>query len=196
MLKKIAITGGIATGKSTLLGLLRELGFPCISCDEIVKKIYQREDIQKNLIELFGKEVLNKDRNINVKFILEKILANSNLKRNLENLIHPEVLKEIFHFFAEIKEKGEKICFVEVPLLFEVAWEKYFDEIWVITCSEDVQKERIKRLKGSELYLDLSKCQIALKEKEKMAHKIFSSEVPVEELKESLKTLLKEYLKE
>lgn len=196
MLKKIAITGGIATGKSTLLKILEELGFSCISCDEIVKKLYQKEEIQKKVKELFGREVYTKEGLPNTEIILKKILANPSLKKKLENLLHPEVLKEILSFFREKEKKGESICFVEVPLLFEVSWEKYFDEIWVITCSEKTQKERIKKLKWPDLFSELSRYQLPLKDKEKRANKVFSSEISKENLRKELKELLREYLKE
>lgn len=197
MLKKVAITGGIATGKSTLLELLKNLGFPTLSCDEIVKNLYQRKDLQKKLVKHFGEEILLEKGKVDTKLLLERILKSSHLKKDLENLLHPEVLKEIFAFFKREEEKGEKICFVEVPLLFEVSWEKYFDEVWVITCSEETQKERIQKLREvPSLVLELSKSQLPLKEKEKRGDRVFSSEVSLENLKKELKELLKEYLKE
>lgn len=196
MPKKVAITGGIATGKSTFLNILKKLGCFCISCDEIVKNLYQKRGIQEKILQLLGREVLKEDGVLNRELILEKILVNPELKRELENILHPEVLKEVLAFFKKAEERGEKICFVEVPLLFEASWEKYFDEIWVITCSEKTQMERIKRLKRPDLFLELSKLQIPLKEKEKRANKVFSSEIPMEELEKKLKDFLREYLKE
>jgi dephospho-CoA kinase len=195
MLKKVAITGGIATGKSTLLSILKNLGFLCISCDEIVKHLYQKKEIQAKIIKLFGEGIYRESGTLNRELMLEKILRSPELKKALENLLHPEVLKEVLAFFRIAEEKKEKICFVEVPLLFEASWEKYFDEIWVITCSEKTQKERIKKLKGPELFMELSKLQLPLKEKVKRADRVFSSEKPKERLEEELKTLLKEYLK-
>lgn len=196
MVKKVAITGGIATGKSTFLNILKKLGFSCISCDEIVKNLYQKREIQEKIKKLFRKSIYQEGGSLNRELILEKILLNPELKRELENIFHPEVLKEVLAFFRKAEVKGEKICFVEVPLLFEASWEKYFDEIWVIVCSEETQKERIERLKRPELFIELSKLQIPLKEKEKRAHRVFSSEIPKEKLEELLRDFLGEYLKE
>jgi dephospho-CoA kinase len=194
MLKKIAITGGIATGKTTLLKILKKLGFPALSCDEIVENLYKRKDIQEKMIELFGKKVLSKEGHINKKIILKKIIDSPSLKQKLEELLHPEVLREIMHFFEGLERRGERLVFVEVPLLFEVAWEKYFDEIWVISSSEETQRERIYKLREPEL-IKLLSFQIPLKEKEKRAHKIFSSEKSLAELERELKEILKEYSK-
>lgn len=194
-MKKIAITGSLGTGKSTILKILQNLGFSTFSCDEVVKNLYKNPDIQKKIIEIFGKEILSIDGKLNKKKILEKILEDNKLKEKLESLFHPLVKEKLLEFIRERKE--EKIIFAEVPLLFEVGWEDLFDEIWVITCSPLTQKERILR-KGLEEKLGekLLKLQLSLKEKEKKAHKIIFSEKSFEELEKEIKEMLKEYLKD
>ena len=194
-MKKIAITGSLGTGKSTILKILQNLGFSTFSCDEVVKNLYKNPDIQKKIIEIFGKEILSIDGKLNKRKILEKILENNKLKEKLESLFHPLVKEKLLEFIRERKE--EKIIFAEVPLLFEVGWEDLFDEIWVITCSPLTQKERILR-KGLEEKLGekLLKLQLSLKEKEKKAHKIIFSEKSFEELEKEIKEMLKEYLRD
>ena len=194
-MKKIAITGSLGTGKSTILKILQNLGFSTFSCDEVVKNLYKDPDIQKKIIEIFGKEILSIDGKLNKRKILEKILENNKLKEKLESLFHPLVKEKLLEFVRERKE--EKIIFAEVPLLFEVGWEDLFDEIWVITCSPLTQKERILR-KGLEEKLGekLLKLQLSLKEKEKKAHKIIFSEKSFEELEKEIKEMLKEYLRD
>jgi len=196
MLKKIAITGGIATGKSTLLNLLRGLNFQTLSCDEVVKSLYEKEEIKEKLLKLFGKEVLNEKGSIDRKRILKLLKEKPELKKALEEIFHPEVLKEVLKFFEICQERGEGICFVEVPLLFEVSWEGLFDEVWVITCREETQLKRLKERGSLEELLPLLHSQIPLEEKEKKADQVFSSEKSPKELEEELKVLLKEYLKE
>ena len=194
-MKKIAITGSLGTGKSTILKILQNLGFSTFSCDEVVKNLYKDSDIQKKIIEIFGKEILSIDGKLNKRKILEKILENNKLKEKLESLFHPLVKEKLLEFIRE--RKKEKIIFAEVPLLFEVGWEDLFDEIWVITCSPLTQKERILK-KGLEEKLGekLLKLQLSLKEKEKKAHKIIFSEKSFEELEKEIKEMLKEYLKD
>lgn len=194
-MKKIAITGSLGTGKSTILKILQNLGFSTFSCDEVVKNLYKDPDIQKKIIEIFGKEILSIDGKLNKRKILEKILENNKLKEKLESLFHPLVKEKLLEFIRERKE--EKIIFAEVPLLFEAGWEDLFDEIWVITCSPLTQKERILK-KGLEEKLGekLLKLQLSLKEKEKKAHKIIFSEKSFEELEKEIKEMLKEYLRD
>ena len=194
-MKKIAITGSLGTGKSTILKILQNLGFSTFSCDEVVKNLYKDPDIQKKIIEIFGKEILSIDGKLNKRKILEKILEDNKLKEKLESLFHPLVKEKLLEFIRE--RKKEKIIFAEVPLLFEVGWEDLFDEIWVITCSPLTQKERILK-KGLEEKLGekLLKLQLSLKEKEKKAHKIIFSEKSFEDLEKEIKEMLKEYLRD
>ena len=84
-MKKIGITGGIATGKSTFLKLIKDLGFSVFSCDEVVKKLYQKPAIQKEIIKIFGKEILKDVGILDKKKILEKILIKERLKKSWKN---------------------------------------------------------------------------------------------------------------
>lgn len=194
-MKKIAITGNLATGKSTVLKILKNMGFPAFSCDEVVRKLYEEEEVKKKVLEIFGREVLGPNGELNRRKILEKILENQKLKKSLENLIHPLVKEKLLKFLEENKEK--KLVFLEVPLLFEVGWESLFDEIWVTTCSEKTQKERIFK-KGLDIETGekILKHQKPLKEKEKKAHKVIFTDKDLEELEKEIKEMLKEYLKD
>jgi dephospho-CoA kinase len=191
-MKKIAITGGIASGKTTFLNILKELGFPVFSCDDVVKELYTKPEVKNKILNLFGKNVLEND-NINKKKILEKIIKNSVLKSELENIFHPEVKKKLFKFFEEYIKNP--VVFAEVPLLFEVGWEKFFDEVWVITCLPETQRKRLAERNFSYEFINkLLDLQFPLKEKVKRAHRVFSSEKDINKLKEEVKLILKEYL--
>uniref|UniRef100_A0A7C4NWW8 Dephospho-CoA kinase n=1 Tax=Thermodesulfobacterium geofontis TaxID=1295609 RepID=A0A7C4NWW8_9BACT len=138
--------------------------------------------------------MLEPDGKLNKKKILEKILENQELKKELEALFHPLVKKKCIEFINANKE--EKILFFEVPLLFEAEWESFFDEIWVVSCSEKVQKERIlKKGLNEKLGEEILKLQLPLSEKEKRAHRIIFSEKSREDLEKELKEIIKEYLK-
>uniref|UniRef100_A0A7V5XFQ7 Dephospho-CoA kinase n=1 Tax=Thermodesulfobacterium geofontis TaxID=1295609 RepID=A0A7V5XFQ7_9BACT len=194
-MKKIAITGSLGTGKSTVMKILKNLGCTTFSCDEAVRNLYEDPEIKKRVVEIFGKEILEPDEKLNKKKILEKILENQELKKKLEALFHPLVKEKCMEFIKTNKE--EKIIFLEVPLLFEVGWESFFDEIWVISCSEEVQKERIfKKGLDEKMGEALLKSQLPLPEKEKRAHRIISTEKSIEDLEKELKEILKEYLKD
>ncbi len=196
-MKKICITGGISTGKTTFLKILSSLGFDTFSCDKVVKNFYQDEKIKKELLRIFGEEILDERGEIKKVEVLKKIIKDQDLRKKLEELFHPLVREELINFFKSTKAKGKKLVFAEVPLVFEAGWKEFFDEIWVLTCSKKTQQNRIKtKGKFSELFLKLADTQIPLEKKEKLADRVFSSEKPPEELKKEIKVVLKEYLKD
>jgi dephospho-CoA kinase len=188
-MKKVAITGGIATGKSTLLKILAELGQTVLSCDEIVHLLYEEEPIKEELVRLLGNEVLDRDGRVNKKAILDKISRSDSLKKRLEEFIHNKVWEFLERRFAELEREGIKAVFVEVPLLFEAGWEKRFDEVWVIACEKETQVKRL--VEGGRAHLfPLLERQLPLEEKVKRAHRVFSSEVPLSKLKEEVERAL------
>jgi dephospho-CoA kinase len=188
-MKKVAITGGLATGKSTLLKILAELGQTVLSCDEIVHLLYEEEPIKEELVRLLGNEVLDRDGRVNKKAILDKISRSDSLKKRLEEFIHNKVWEFLERRFAELEREGIKAVFVEVPLLFEAGWEKRFDEVWVIACEKETQVKRL--VEGGRAHLfPLLDSQLPLEEKVKRAHRVFSSEVPISKLKEEVERAL------
>jgi len=192
MTKKVAITGGIATGKSTLLKLIKDFGFPVISCDDIVKELYSSDKIKQLIKNEFGSQVLSPDGEVDKKALLNLILKSKEKRKRLESLIHPLVNREIEKFLEISQQKGLPLVFVEVPLLFECGWEDMFDEVWVITCNEETQRKRILERSMGEAFLKLANIQMPLKEKEALATRIFSSEKSIEELKKELKNVLQQ----
>lgn len=191
-MKKIAITGSVATGKSTVLNILKKMGFSTFSCDEVVKKLYEKAYIQNKILETLGKEILGENGKIDKKKILEKIIEDPLFKKKLEKIFHPLVKKALLNFIKK-EEKKEKIIFAEVPLLFEVGWEDLFDEIWVISCDENLQKKRIAKKGLKEWGEKLLSLQIPLKEKEKKAHRVIYSDKSLKDLEEEIKEILKKY---
>lgn len=118
----IGITGIPGSGKSTLLKLFKEKGFPAFDSDEVVRKLYKKmavlKEIKKNFPEFFSPGTFLKEDFSKYVFSSRKALL------KLERILHPEVLKELLKF----KEKNKKnIAVAEVPLLFEKKLEKYFD---------------------------------------------------------------------
>ncbi len=188
-MKKVAITGGVATGKSTLLKILSELGQVVLSCDEIVHLLYEERQIKEELVKVLGRDVLNQDGKVNKKAILEKIANDENLKKRLEEFIHNKVWEFLERKFTELEREGVEAVFVEVPLLFEAGWEKRFDEVWVIACEKETQLKRLAEQGRSHLLPLLDK-QLPLEEKIDKAHRVFSSEIPLSKLKEEVEKAL------
>ena len=168
----IGLTGKIASGKSTLLDMYKRLGVATLSSDEIVKDLYQKEEIasliEKTLKIKFSTKVVNKDE------LRNHLLVNPKDKRKLEKIIHPLVEKEIVRFLSEEKNP---IRVVEVPLLFESKMDHYFDSIVVIDIDEKTQLERLnQRNQKTALYLkEINKTNKIDENKNKATYLIYNN---------------------
>ena len=138
----LGICGKIASGKSTALNYLKEKGYKIFSSDLEVARLYSTIQVKKELIELFGEEVLNDDLTISKEFIKNKIFIDKEAKKKLENFIHPLVKKSIKEFIS--KNKTEKLIIIEVPLMFEQKIYTLFDYILGIDCNYITQVAHLK----------------------------------------------------
>ena len=137
----VGITGKIASGKSSVLQYLSCRGYPVISSDDIVARLYMfdtdlAKEIEEKLHISFNGDIVNKD------ILREHIIKHPKDKKPLEKIVHPKVINEIEKW---VNSYNEGILFVEVPLLFESKMEKMFDFILAINIDEDKQTERLKK---------------------------------------------------
>ncbi len=141
MNKRIAITGGIGSGKSLVLSTLSELGFNTLSSDKIVADLYKTRKVKKMIREYFPTAVTGK-LNLKIdKVELAKVaFATSESHQLLTLLITPLVMEKI----NKLTQNKKGLFFVEVPLLFECEYQTNFDEVWVITRP---LKDRIESVK-------------------------------------------------
>jgi dephospho-CoA kinase len=127
-LKKVAVTGSLACGKSSVCRFFKELGAHVVSADAIVHELLNPNTvIGKEIINLFGTTILTNDQFDRNK-IAQKVFGDPLSLKKLENILHPEVDKAIEKEYKECKSKGVSPLFIaEVPLLFETGKEKNFD---------------------------------------------------------------------
>ena len=138
MTKIIGITGLIASGKSTLTKYLLEKGYKVFDADKEVKDLYYEENFLNKLKIIFPDVFIN--NNIDKSLLAKLIFSNKNEKEKLEKLIHPLIEKKCDIFIKT--NQLEKTIFLDVPLLFEVGWNKKCNEIITIILDKDIQKER------------------------------------------------------
>lgn len=136
---KIAVTGGIGAGKSSLCRFFKDWGWPVISADKEARKaLAENSPLYPSLLKLFNKKP---DESLNSKEIAREIFSNFSLKKKFESIVHPYIFKCILQ--KEEKLKGHSHIFYEIPLLFETRLSSYFQWIVLVICSKKLQKERI-----------------------------------------------------
>lgn len=136
---KIAVTGGIGSGKSTVCKIIAENGYPVFSCDEEYKLLLSGGSLTKELAENFGQDILTDEGTINRKILSEKIFGDRKKLELLNKITHPKIFASLFKKSEEV----EGIVFFEVPLLFEGNYQNQFDGVIVILRSLD---ERINSI--------------------------------------------------
>lgn len=140
-MKLVAISGGIASGKSVISRYLRNLGYTVIDSDEIGHAILEREDVKKEIAEKFG-NVLDSLGNVDRKKLGSIVFADK-AKLDVLNLItHKKIIHEILDQAKEL-EAANDVVFVEVAVLFEGGFDRYFDFIIVADCPDDKRVQRI-----------------------------------------------------
>ena len=138
---KIGLTGGIASGKTTVANLFSDLGIEIIDADEIAHSITSKQESAYNkIVKHFGEDVLGNDKKLDRKKLRTMIFNNSELKRDLEQIIHPEVYAIINQ---KINASQEPYQIIVIPLLIETGYQNFVDRVLVVDCSVETQLARL-----------------------------------------------------
>jgi len=144
---KIAVTGKIGSGKSTVADILKDLGYYVFESDKEVDKLFNNNNTKKRIEKLFWqiKNLKNKDGSINKTLLGDYVFSKKDELKNLENLIYPLLNKERKKFINS--KQMEKILFFDVPLLFEKNVFSEYNFIIYLYVNEKIQRERVLKRK-------------------------------------------------
>ena len=130
--KKIAITGGIGSGKSAVSQILASKGYFVLDCDQITKQLYQKDQTTSAICQNFGQEFVV-DGKVDTKKLGAYVFADESRVKKLNEVMHPLIFAELDR---QIVESGARVVFVQIPLLFETGMQNEFDDIWLVTADE------------------------------------------------------------
>jgi dephospho-CoA kinase len=143
---KVALTGGIATGKSYVLNRLRLRGVPCLDADELAHgAMAAGTEASQVIAARFGAEVLDASGAVDRRKLAPLVFADPNARRDLEAIVHPAVYRAIeagLRAFELIG--GSPVAVVDVPLLYETGLDARFARVIATTCAPDVQLARLR----------------------------------------------------
>ena len=148
-MKKIAVTGGLSSGKSTVCLFLKDLGAYVVSADAIVHQLLSSDEvISQKVTHLLGPRILIEDR-IDRKKIAKIVFSDPVKLKALEKILHPAVEKEIVRQYEQVKNNSSYIFFAaEIPLLYETGMEKLFDRIIAVNTDTQVALSRYETSTG------------------------------------------------
>lgn len=170
---RVGLTGGIATGKSTVGLMFVELGCHLIDADHISHQLFQEgEAVYKAVIQAFGERILSADRTINRKALGEIVFNDPEARTKLNQLVHPAVVQRQRDWLNEMEARDPGgISIVDATLMIEVGTYKNYDKVIVVTCRPEIQKQRLRTRSGlSEEEIEARvRSQMPLEEKVKYA---------------------------
>lgn len=188
--KIIGITGGIASGKTTVKNILTDKSYHVIDSDIIARDVVEvGKPSYYEIIEYFGEDVLNNDRSIDRKKLSHIVFNNTNKRKKLEGILYPHIFKEILEQIHNKCAIDEDIIFVDIPLLYEniesiIDSGINFEQIWLVYCDRNTQLQRLMNrdsLNKEKANLRLN-AQMDIEEKKRMADVIIENTTTIEYL--------------
>lgn len=185
----VGLTGSFGTGKSTVAGLMRELGAFVIDADRIAHEALRLESpVYGRVARLFPEAAMEGD--LDRKKIASVIFAHPQKKEQLQDIVHPYVWERIED---EIIEAEEKIIILDVPLLYETGFNKRCDKVCVVDAPEKAVRERLKERGFTEKEIEArKKAQMPLEEKKKKADFIINNSQDLEQTKREVEKIWKD----
>ena len=145
----IALTGGIATGKTTVSQILKNMGFAVIDADKVSHKLMLQGELAYGpIITSFGTEILNNEMEIERKKLGSIVFSDPQKLKELESILHPKIQEYVSGERKKLAEQGMKAAFYDVPLLFEKNLFDRFDNFILVYAGESVQLERLMSRDG------------------------------------------------
>ena len=190
--KIIGITGGIASGKSTVTNFLRQKGFQVVDADAVVHQLQKPDGrLFETLVQHFGQEIILENGELNRPLLASLIFSNPK-EREWSRITQGEIIREELATLRDQLNQTEVIFFMDIPLLFEQDYSAWFDETWLVYVDRNIQVERL--MKRDHLSKDEAESRLAaqwpLEEKKDLASHVLDNNGNQEQLLTQVRNLL------
>jgi dephospho-CoA kinase len=189
----LGVTGGIATGKSTVVEMLKKKGAPVIDFDLLARKVVEPDQpAWRDIVTYFGEQVLQEDRTLNRKKLADIVFRDLEKRKKLESFIHPRIYEEFARELEELISKDPNaIIQVDIPLLIELNLQYMFHKVLVVYAPEEVQIKRLMERDGisREEAVNRLKAQLPIEEKVGYADFVIYNEGTLEETQKQVDEL-------
>jgi dephospho-CoA kinase len=193
--KLVGLTGGIASGKSTVAATLRRLGAAIINADDLSREVVQPEqDAWKEILDTFGADILQEDKTLDRRKLRKIVFDFPEARKKLETITHPRVRALAEKRISELARAGSSIIVYEVPLLFENQIHLWLRPVILVACDIETQKKRLlqrDRLTAVEAQQHLD-AQMSLAEKRKLADYVIENNGSLEDLEQRVREVLQQ----
>ena len=188
----IGLTGGIASGKSTVVEMIKDAGYKVIDADQLVHDLQaQGGRLYLALLDWLGEEILLPNGELNRPKLGQLIFSNEEMRHRSAE-IQGTIIREELAAQRDYLAKKEDIFFMDIPLLIENGYQDWFDQIWLVAVSPEVQRQRLMKrnhLSPEEANLRIAS-QMSLKEKMPYASLVLDNNASLDDLKEQVKSAI------
>jgi dephospho-CoA kinase len=204
---RVALTGGIACGKSTVLRMFQQQDLDrifALSADSLVHRLYAPgTPVYQQVVAAFGEGILDQDKKINRGKLADLAFSTAEKRKQLEAIVHPAVIQGETEWMAQVAREHPRarIAIIEIPLLFETGSEKRFDKTIAVTCSPEQSVERFgnrhKNLGEQEARAEVerrSQAQLSWEEKARRADFVIDNSKGLAELDAAVRRTCAEIL--
>lgn len=189
----VGLTGGVATGKSTVAAMFRRYGATVIDADQLAREVVEPgKPAWRHIVRAFGTGILRPDRTLDRHALADIVFRSPRKLRRLERIIHPRVARLQSRLTRAVAERQpDAVVIYEVPLLFEAGVDKRVDAIIVVSADRRAQMERLVRRTGlsrTEIMRRI-KTQMPLAEKRRRADVVLDGTLPLSKLRRLIEHL-------
>jgi dephospho-CoA kinase len=191
--KLVGLTGGIASGKSTVAKILTGLGIAIINADDLAREVVEPgREAWKEIVGSFGAEVLQSDRSLDRQKLRTLIFDQPEARKKLESIIHPRVRALADERIRQRDAEGYDVIVYEVPLLFEGNLQEWLRPVILVACDVETQKRRLQQRDGltaAEAHKHIA-AQMSLEDKRRLADYVIENNGSLEDLEAQTQAVL------
>ena len=190
----IGLTGGIASGKSTVVEMIKEAGYKVIDADQLVHDMQTKGGrLYQALLDWLGEAILLSDGELNRPKLGQLIFSSEEMRQQSAE-IQGQIIREELTAQRDGLAKEEDVFFMDIPLLIENDYQDWFDQIWLVAVSPEVQRQRLMKrnhLSAEEADMRIAS-QMPLSEKLPYASLVIDNNGSIDDLKEKVKSAIKD----
>ena len=189
----IGLTGGIGTGKSEVLSILRDLGASTVEADLLAHELYSPgKPAWQDIIDTFGSGILTAEQQINRKKLGEIVFADRNKLSKLNQIVHPRIFDHLKELIEEQKMAGTRLLVIEAAVLIEAEWTEMVDSVWVVQASKGIIIKRLKEKTTltEEQITQRINAQISDRQRQEKANEILTNNGDKSDLRDQVRKLI------
>ena len=195
----IGLTGGIATGKTTVSRMLAELGAVVLDADEVGHEALKpHTEVWRNVVARFGNGILLSSGEVDRRRLGEIVFSDDEVRENLNRIMHPPMYRMVEERLGNLRKQDVGVVVLEAAVLLEAEWTSLVDKVWVTTASEDTVIQRLKDEKGLSEAQALARIgtQLSPEERVKRADAVIDTNCDLTEVRARVEVLWRELHRE